>query len=259
MPHNIWSRGGILLLLCAALILSTDLGHTAHATSAQPAQPLQTIPRGDPIGIVYYRCELRAGRCNRTGALFFVHNGIALQSASSGAPFVRIGHVADWNKPQETLDICGEDLAATVAAIGPTHVVNRNSICHGSSEPDYGDPVWRPWARVRTMAYPPSMRGDPMAFMVNNDTRHPHNGAFQDFVFLKSNGSPDENTRTTNLDTAITMANAPQNSSRAGTLRYYHAVNHTGTPSNRVSYDPYDFRIEAAAVTGRIRIRRLHT
>lgn len=242
-------RNGIFLLLCVAFVLSAGFASSAHTTYAKHEQAQQLLAsRGDTVGIVYYRCELSSlGLCAPRGGLYYVHNGIALRDLHLNDPFSRIGHVGNWTRGQETLDICGETLAAQVVRLGSPH-----EPCHGNVG---SGGTWRPWARVRTIDY--RSFGPPIAYMVNEDTSHPHNGAFQEFAFVNSSGTVIASTRTTSLSTAISMTNAQP--SREGLLMRCHVVNPSGTPSGREAYNRNFFDVRCSSVRGRIRIERLHT
>lgn len=247
-----WLISGALFLLGAALILSTVLidVRIMHAQRAQSLQAMD-VRRGDPVGVVYFRCRLNSARtqCSRSGVTYFVHNGISLGNFSSGDPVVRIGHVGNWLRGQETLNICGASLAADVVRAG-----SPQEPCSGSTAP--GDPVWRPWARVRTISYPPQRTGEPMAFVLNLDFEHPHNGAFRDFVLVNSNGVP-IGPRVTTVNAAIALLNAHPSSQSI--LRYFHATNLSGHPQ-REANSPGAFSVEpATAGPGFIDLIHLHT
>ncbi|GCE08217.1 hypothetical protein [Dictyobacter aurantiacus] len=81
-----------------------------------------------------------------------------------------------------------------------------------------------------------------MAFVLNLDFEHPHNGAFRDFVLVNSSGVP-IGTPVTTVNAAIALLNAHPGSESI--LRYYHAINPNHRPG-READSPGAFHVEPA-------------
>lgn len=233
IPKKWLGRSLILFVNMLITLVATLSGFQVQSAFASP----NTAMKGQAVAIVYYRCEVVKGECTPRGGTYFVHNGKALADLPLAADHsVLISHVSTW-PTIEHLHICGTKEAAMHLTPG------KGNPCHGSKGTG-ADTIWRPWVWVRIRPY----GGIPIAFEVNGDTAHPHNGSF--YCFAPAGKSCD-----TKLPTGSGVV-----ISGTGILYYWHYVNPT-SEKGRTATDPGAFILlfahQPPSGTAMIKVKRL--
>ena len=195
--------------------------------------------KGDPVAVVYYRCELLLGgkECTPRNGLYYVHNGVAVDDLPTTKGGAWVSHVAKWKNQAAVVDelyICGAEYAATFVPGTKPH-------CHGDTKSTAGDE--QPWAVKAIYTY---SVGQPITWIVDNDQDTPHNGVFK--CFQRENSK--------DCDPDITKAGGK------GTLKYWHYVNATPVKSDnedgRTAKWWEKFTLESGSVEGDITIETRH-
>ncbi len=217
---GVWPMGKFLTLW---VIVATFLPWVSPATAKAPG-----TAKAVAVAVVYYRCDLTEGKnkkkhCAVHDGQYFVHNGIELKRPTPKNRTARIGHVRKWPKEgpvEEDLHICGERDAVKAAQGEPT----PTRCCGHRVE------VWRPFVWTHIKAY----EGRPIAWMVDNDTENPHNGAFESFE---------------------------ETSDGKGVLHYRHFMSKEPDPNDREggrkAFKDDGFELQSRSVKGDIRITNL--
>ncbi len=133
----------------------------------------------DPVAVVYYRYDPNATQDPKDvhGGLYYVHNCVALEELPTKDDLAHISHVAEWPTPKHVY-ICG-----TKKCVEEAVKASKGGKYKGSEvSPD----PWRPWVwvaihRYGHNEYPDKIDRQPIAWMVDNKLKDPHNGVFDSF------------------------------------------------------------------------------
>ena len=247
--------GGLVMRTLFLTLLAADIAVPAVAQTQAPQQP--SITKGEPVAVVYYRCEHGGGECKPHKGpeppvkavqgitppvtLYYVHNGVALDNLPKDGAWIK--HAANYPTVDE-VHVCSAEAAF--------RATKDMKYCCTGSENDAGDKQWRAWTLVSIQKYTGQgirIPNPPIAIMWRFNKDVTHNGVFVSFT--PKGGSPITDFK--NVKSGVVVE---------GTLEYLHWVNRKkpiveGADAGRIAENPDDFDLLARSEDGKFEIKKI--